>query len=181
MTTGRRSRGGFSPRVFGNRPRRQLKWATDNINASIVSSGTPLLSQLNAVLATSQEEQSTLVRTILCLTVLPVTPAVGLDSMLFSLGVGVAGRDAFAAGAASVPSPAVPSEEPIQGWLYQCMYWILERAGADHTPLLIEKDIRTSRRIGNGVPFIRADNDPGAGTPFTVRIVGVVRSLYMLA
>ena len=164
------------------RPARQLKWANTNINSSLVSGSTPLLQQVNATLSAGQQDECTLVRTILCLTILPVAPSADqTNAQLTALGVGVTGRDAFGAGAGSVASPSVALEEPIMGWLYQCMYWLPETRGDVMEPLLIEKDMRTARKIGNGLPFIRFNNEPGAGTPFTVRIVGSVRTLYMLA
>ena len=180
MTMNGRLRSRSFGRQSGRSPR-QLKWATDSVNASITSGGTGLLSQLNGALAATQEEQSTLVRTIICLSVLPVTPTGSTNAQDFALGVGVTSRDAFAVGGASVANPATITEEPVQGWLYVCKYWIMQGAGVNFGSLLIEKDIRTSRRIGNGVPFVRAENSPGAGTPFSVRIFGYVRSLYMLA
>ena len=163
-------------------PRRQMKWSNTNVNSSIVSGGTGLLSNLGGVLTTAQLEESTLVRTIICLTIVPVTPvAVSVDAQLTALGVGVAGSDAVGVGGGSVANPSVAAEEPMQGWLYQCMYWVLENSGVQAPALLVEKDMRSSRKVGSGTPFIRFENNAGAGTPFTVRIVGSVRTLFMLA
>ena len=182
MSMGRQSRGGSFTRVTGGRPRRQLKWSNTNVNSSIVSGGTGLLSNLGGVLSTAQLEESTLVRTIICLTIVPAVPIVdSIDAQLTALGVGVAGADAVGVGGGSIANPSVASEEPMQGWLYQCMYWILEGAGVSSPPLLVEKDMRSSRKIGSGTPFIRFENNAGAGTPYTMRIVGSVRTLFMLA
>ena len=102
----------FTPRTIARNasvragPRRQLKWATDNINSSVVSASS-LLSQLNSVLTASQEEESTLVRTIICLRLIPVTPiADSVDAMLVSAGIGVASEEGMLAAAVADPSVA---------------------------------------------------------------------------
>ena len=184
MVMQRRSPGrSFAP-AFGRRgPRRQLKWATDNINVSITS-GNRFDSDLNTSLEASQEQDSTLVRTIICLRVLPVdiTAELPANAMLVSIGIGVLGEDALGAGGAAVPNPAVAGEDPIQGWLYKCgLQWIVQAANAQAGMWNIVVDIRAQRKVGNGVPFVTFSNDPGAGTPFTMRFVGTIRTLYKLA
>ena len=164
----------------GNAPRRQLKWATTNLNASVISGGEALF-DLNQVLAASQEEESTLVRTITCFQLVPVSPAgTSANQMLCGLGIGVASREGFDASA--IADPSVSGEEPIQGWVWKCMYWVPENVLNGAEPVLIEKDLRAQRKIGKGVPFLKFSNDPGAGVaPFTMRLVGIVRTLYKLA
>ena len=160
-----------------------MKWATDNINSSVVS-GSVLESRLNAVLPATQEVDVTLVRTILCLRILPTDTTVGnpANAMLVGLGVGVTGEEAFVAGGGAIPSPSVAGEQPTQGWVFQCMYWIPENTGSSSgLPLtLVEMDLRAQRKVGSGAVFLKFVNSPGAGVAFSVRVVGIVRTLYKL-
>ena len=175
MTTGRRT---------ARRPgvRRQLKWSEQDLNSSMVS-GSVLLDRLNATLTTAQREEATVVRNILCLR-FTATVAAGSssDAMLVSIGLGVTSEQAFVTGSAAVSAPSDALQEPVQGWLYRCRAWVF--GGPESSPMaswLLNEDIRTSRKIGAGVPFVRIDNDPGAGSAFTMRVVGSLRSLYLLA
>ena len=61
------------------------------------------------------------------------------------------------------------------------MYWMLESSGLNTPPIDIVMDLRSQRKIGQGIPFLSVHNNPGAGTPYTVRVVGIVRTLYKLA
>jgi len=162
--------------------RRRLAWADDFVNVSIVSGGTGLLSVLNATLPTADQTNSTLVRSIICLNVAPVS-ASGVDenAQLIHVGIGVASTPAVGQGGAAVADPSAAGEEPLFGWVWRCRYWIRETEGQQVPSLLITEDIRASRKIESGQPYIRAENDPGSGTPFTVRVVGLIRTLYMLS
>ena len=61
------------------------------------------------------------------------------------------------------------------------MYWVLESQGNFPGVTQIRMDLRAQRKLGDGVPFLRVVNSPGAGVTFTVRVVGIVRTLYKLA
>ena len=160
----------------GTRPRRQLRWKTDNINFSVASGSTVLVNlSLGGI-----ELDVTLVRTIFCLRMMAVADGISANQMLISLGVGVTGAEAFIAGASAVASPAVAGEDPTMGWLFKCMYWLSEADSSSFGMVELDKDIRTARKIGQGVPFLRFENQPGAGAVFTTRLVGLVRTLYML-
>ena len=162
-------------------PRRQRKWAPLKLNENLTNL-TGSIKGLNSTLSTAQQEEATLVRTIICVTVLSLAPtSAGAAGQLLSIGVGVTSFEAFNAGGGAVANPSVSGEEPLQGWLYQCEYWLLEGAGHRFSPILIEKDIRTARKLGSGVPFVRVENNPGNGVAFSVRVAGFVRSLYLLA
>ena len=162
-------------------PRRQRKWAPLKMNENL-SNLEVSIKGLNLTLSTAQQEESTLVRTLICITILPLAPtSSGADGQLVSIGVGVASLEAFGAGAAAVASPSVAGEEPLQGWLYQCEYWLLEGAGHRFAPILVDKDLGAARKLGSGVPFVRVENNPGNGTVFSVRVAGFIRTLYLLA
>ena len=164
----------------GTAPRRQLKWSTDNINTSNVV-GTTFLSQLNATLTTAQQEEATLVRTIICLDILPVVPSNDpTNANLVGIGIGVASTAGFGV-VGGTADPSVAGEEPLQGWVWKCMYWVRETNGNIADPVMVRMDLRAQRKLGDGVPFLRVTNAAGAGVSFTLRTVGIVRTLYKLA
>ena len=160
-------------------PKRQLKWGDPQLNADIAS-GSVLLHQLNSGLDQSEQQNCTAVRTIICMRLIAIADGANANAQYVHAGIGVVGLEAFNAGPGSVPSPAVANEEPIQGWIWKCSYWIVENYAYPGI-VLIDEDIRVGRKIGAGVPFLRVDNNPGNGAIFNVRAVGTVRQLYMLA
>ena len=160
-------------------PRRETAWATDNINESIVSGGNSI-QRLNAVLPAGQQTETTLVRSIICLQAAAVTVGIPANAMLLGAGIGVTGLEAFNTGSAAVANPSIASEEPINGWVWKCMYWLPESWGNTSPGIFLFLDIRAQRKVQNGVPFRRFEVAPGAGSPFTVRWFGIIRTLYLL-
>ena len=157
-----------------------MKWATALINLTIPD-GLETTLQLNSVLPATQEVDVTLVRTIICLTVRATSVGSIANAQQIHVGIGVASSEGFAAGAVGVASPATAAEDPIQGWVWKCSYWLTQSQGTDSMALQIEKDLRAQRKISAGVPYFRLDNDPGDGVAFTVRVHGIIRTLYKLA
>ncbi len=161
-------------------PRRQMQWATFNLNSDMAS-GSTTLQQLNSTLSAADQDNTTLIRTIICVRLLATTPGSNTNAQLVAFGVGVASTEGFGAGAGAVASPAVAGEEPQAGWVYQCQYWVIKAPAEPSGFVEINIDLRSQRKIGNGVPFIRVDNNVGSGTAFNMRAVGNVRTLYKLS
>ena len=163
-------------RRLGGTDRRRVRWFDTLLNVSVVS-GSEFISSIDG--AGSDFEEATLTRLILCYTILPTTPIQNsVDAQLFSMGIGVTSREAFAATA--TPDPNNDAEQPVLPWLYKCRHWILECSGVNTAPLVVDRDLRSQRKIGQGRAFVIVQNDPGAGTPYTARIVMLIRALYML-
>ena len=157
-------------------PRRETAWNDTTVNDSLVSEGSQFLRRTSDF---TTEDGSTLVRTLICLSIQPVTPAgQTFNLQLVSIGIGVTSQEAFNAGV--VPDPDVDVEQPVLGWVYKCKWNVLENAGADSPPLLVEKNIKAARKLARGTCYIVGNNKAGAGTPFTIRVFGLIRQLYML-
>ena len=163
-------------------PRRALRWADDTLNSD-VASNSEVISQLNANLNLTQKEDATLVRSIICVMVIPETPVVNNvdNNQRIAMGIGVVAEEAFGAGGSALANPGIVGEEPLQGWVWRCQYWVPHCSGVNYPALLVEKDIRAGRKLASGIPFLRFGNNAGTGAAFNVRFVGFVRTLYMLA
>ena len=134
---------------------RNRAWADSRFLGSALVAGTPLVSNLLAGAPTV--DTLTAVRIIGDLWVqYLVSTTVGDSLSIVDLGIGVAGVEAFDAGTASLPSPAVNTEYPPRGWLYvnsQPVSQTLDGAGG--VSIVNERahfqfDLRAMRKIDKG-------------------------------
>ncbi len=100
-----------------------------------------------------------------------------------TLGIGVATREGFDGGAATIPSPAITEEYPIHGWLFRWQGTLqysnsatfgLELDGKER----IDRDLRGSRKIDKGVLYFAAVNNPLQNN-LEVEMTGLVRALIL--
>ena len=157
-------------------PRRRSAWADTVVNSTLVSGGAGVGIRLSNVLF---PDETTLVRTILCLSIQPSTPvADSVDLQLTFLGLGVTSEEAF--GVDALPQPDDIIDFPILGWVYRCGWNVLECAGLNIPVIRVDQEIRAQRKLGRGTSYAIFKNEPGAGTPFTVRFFGTIRQMFLL-
>ena len=178
MTTGRR----IARRLPANgirAPRRGTAWDDNILNEQILNNGQNLLLLLNNV-ADPEKRGCTLVRVILNLWALPSNPGQVSGSMQLSLGIAMMSDDAFSA--AAVAEADVPSDYPPSGWLYRDNVLVVDETLATGAipPTRIEKDLRASRKLDRQAVAIQMEASAIEGTNFTLRVCGMIRSLYKL-
>ena len=124
--------------------------------------------------------QMTLMRTIVRLDIAYTVHDSGEGSQRLALGIGVESQEAFAAGVH--PDPETPGDFPTRGWVYRGM-WRVFGFAADQPAInnrAIDLDLRSRRKLENGLSFIVMKNDSVEGVASTVRVLGFVRQLWLV-
>jgi len=125
--------------------------------------------------------QMTLMRTIIRLDLAYTVHDAGEGSQRLSIGFGIESQESF--GAAIHPNPNNGSDFPVRGWIFRGVYRIFGFA-ADQPAVYnraVDEDMRSRRKLENGVSFVVIDNDPLEGVAATVRTFGVVRQLWLVS
>jgi len=162
-------------------PRRPRAWGDLLVNR-IVASGadaTPddLLADFPEIFV------KTVVRSIGRLLVFPDDRNATFDSVQrLDLGIGVAAEEAFLAGI--VPDPDVGKEYPALGWIYRATGVMVSNNSSGtlegyHYPELLW-DTGANRKVDKGRLYLTMSNNIVDGTPATVRVAGLVRSLMLI-
>ena len=116
------------------------------------------------------------------LTFLSTTVAGVWGAQSLHIGIGVSSVAAFdVAASAGLPDPSVEGEAPDSGWLWKAEY-IVSQNGANGHPVTqpYHIDIRSQRKLQQGVLFITMSNLTLFGTAFSVATHGIVRTLVKL-
>ena len=119
-----------------------------------------------------------MIRTLICLYVLPapISTVAGVQSVV--IGIGVASQEAFAAGV--VADPQTDLDFPQGGWVYRCRHAVIDDSTPGYPTPVIKEDLRSMRKIHRGELFMTVENLAAEGTTFSIRYVGIVRSLIKL-
>ena len=156
------------------------RWADKLLNFS-TASGTEDNFDLTAEFTANETAGLTVVRMILCYTIRANNPGGESGNQLVDVGVGVFEAEAFAAGV--LPDVDSEADYPRGGWLYRCRHNVQNELDATGTVVWqeVNKDIHSQRRLGGpdialGFLFKNSANE---GTAFTLRTVGIVRTLYL--
>jgi len=158
---------------------RRTTWETTLVNAVFTSSVNTTPISLLGDLTKNETQGMTLTRMILCLDILPSVVG-GVDGVqMLDYAVGITSQDAFDANA--LPDPQVAGDETPRGWVYRCRRAIVDDTTPGYPMPHDLRDIRSQRRIDSGVLYFKAFNSPVIGTVFTVRVVGTIRSLFLLS
>ena len=164
-------------------PSRPTIWIDTLVNSDL-SVATRLLLSLNTILSENDARLSsmTLIRTILLMTLAYTVHDFGEGSQLVDFGIGIAQQEAFSAGAGSIPNPAILSDNLTRGWVFRGRYRLFGFAADQPTvaPVFIDKDIRSQRRLDNGIPYLTATQALLEGAASTTRILGLVRQLWLV-
>ena len=127
--------------------------------------------------------QLTVMRTIIGIDVAHLIHDSGEGSQDVSIGIGVASQDAFSAGGASLPDPAVQGDFPTRGWVWRARFRVYGFA-ADQAAVFnrrIDLDIRARRKLDNGESFIKVTNTVDQGTSGTINAIGLIRQLWLVS
>ena len=156
-------------------------WTDTGFN-NIVVVGTQLVSSMMGSLDMTETRlgQLTLLRTILGLDIGASVHDQGEGSQRLAIGLGIASQEAFAAGV--LPDPNQDSDFPPRGWIWRAAYRVYGFA-ADQPAIdrqRVDMDLRSRRKLENGISYLVADNIDVEGSGGSVRIVGRIRQLWLV-
>ena len=155
--------------------RRGTDWIDQLVNFTLASgTGSPITLLPGR---TPEEMQGyTLIRTIMCYQIMPEAAGAVIGEQVVDIAIGTASQEAFAAGV--VPDPSVEADEPQRGWVYRCRHHVRDSTGFSIQYPTFERDLRAMRKIDNGELYLVTDNFALVGTAFSIRFLGIIRSLF---
>lgn len=121
------------------------------------------------------ERMATVIRTIWNLDINSTTVAGAFGTQVVSYGIGVESLEAFNAG--THPDPESDSEFPTRGWIMRGQCTVFQNGVGTQIVTRCGGDIRSARKIDNGVLFLIIDNSPQVGTAFSCTFSGLIRCL----
>ena len=158
--------------------RRRTDWM-DTLITQNMSSGTQLLVRLTEAATTAPGH--TLTRLLFSMWFSVRTPH-GVDGyQSMTMGIGIASEDAFVAPA--VPDPDAAGDAPPRGWVMRervVIQDIVAASRSDPGPLWVQRDLRSQRRLDEGVLYAVFNNNALSGTAFNVEVHGLIRCLALL-
>jgi len=159
--------------------RRRTQWIDTNVNVNVSEGAAGVPADLDGNLSVADSQGLTLTRMIIDLSTSSATVAGAWGIQRLAIGMGMASREAFTASV--LPSPESPTEEPARGWVWRTNVLVGQNGtgGAVLGPRIMA-DVRAQRRLDSGRFFIKLNNTDILGTGFDVRVVGMIRSLFLL-
>ena len=162
---------------------RNRAWADSRVSGTLLTSGTPLLTDL--LVGAPTVDTLTAVRIVGGLTVYQDASSENEGRGYCDVGIGVSSREAFTVGATALPDPTQGDEYPPRGWLYAAtkpLTLMLPTGGTPtamwQIPAVFEFDLRAMRKIDKGVLFMWVEEATVSGTLVTY-ITGRVRVLCL--
>ena len=143
--------------------------------ASGANSATSLLSGIGPV----DTRGVTIIRTMIRLSFSSDTIAGAWGAQSVHLGIGIASQAAFTMGITALPT-AEGSEQPARGWIWRDHVMAGQNGVDTQFVSTLREDIRGARKIEDGEVFLTFSNIPHTGTPFSIRVTGLVRLLVKL-
>jgi len=160
----------------------RMVWIDQILNADIASGGTLNLDVLvDFTNEATRLQQMTLMRTIIRIDLAHTVHDSGEGSQQFSVGLGVMSQEGFAAG--SVPDAEIRGDFPTRGWIYRGL-WRVFGFAADQPAVSVrpvDVDLRLRRKLENGLCFSTFHNAPLEGTAATVKVNGIIRTLWLVS
>jgi len=153
--------------------------SVDQVTASGAQNAQDLTTQF-----TDQETrlaQMTLMRTILRLDIAYTVHDAGEGSQRVGIGLGIESQEAFAAGVH--PDPLTIGDFPARGWVFRGI-WRVFGFAADQPAVdvvRLDMDLRSRRKLENGLSFIITQNQPQEGVATGISVVGMVRQLWLVS
>ena len=158
-------------------------WVDTVVSESIVVAGESFVNLLTSLTGTEGHMlQMTLIRTIVGLDVARLTHDSGEGSERIAMGIGVTSREAISLGTSALPNPAIETDFPTRGWVWRAHYRTYGFA-ADQPAVFnqrIDLDLRSMRKLDNGVPYLMLEMDNLEGTSSVVQALGMIRMLFQV-
>jgi len=155
----------------------------DSVVDSSISSGGVINVDLTVDYSNEQTRayQMTLMRTIVRLDLAAVVHDAGEGSQKMGMGFGIISQEAFGAGV--LPDPQTQGDFPPRGWIYRGIWrtYSFQAGVADVHVRPVDLDLRSRRKLENGLCFMIVDNLPVEGTATSMRVTGIVRQLWLMS
>jgi len=171
----RRSRRGSVQRQG---PRRKTVWIDSFFGLTLSDGQMVQENSLLSDLIPTDTQGLTLVRTLIHYYCMAGQVGTGVAAQVVSLAIGLADQEAFAAGVLS--DPETEGDEPILGWVWRDRLVAMTPGDTGSQLTELRADIRAMRKIDNGELYFTQRSINSFGTPFTVRMQGIVRCLFKL-
>jgi len=160
----------------------KMLWIDSFLNADIGSGG-QAAQDMTTDFSNEQTRlsQMTLMRMIVRLDIAYTVHDAGEGSQRVGIGFGIESQEAFALGVH--PDPLTAGDFPVRGWIYRGM-WRVFGFAADQPAISVRElnfDIRARRKLENGLSFIVIDNQALEGVAATVKVMGIVRQLWLVS
>ncbi len=155
-------------------------WVDSGFNVDVTIGTQGLFSLLTSGPAVSRFNQMTLLRTIIGMDLARTVHDSGEGSERCAIGVGVCSQEAFTGG--TVADPLTDADFPTRGWIWRAGYRIFGFA-ADQPAIFtrrIDIDLRSMRKLENGLTFLAVDLTAIEGSNSTLRLLGLVRQLWLV-
>ncbi len=152
----------------------------DNLVTMSIPSGSQADESLLGDFSAQDSRGLTLVRTIIHLWAYPTTIGVVDGVQQIDAGIGTIEREAFIANV--FPDPDTQGDFPGRGWVWRDEGPVFDNSAAEDfysKPFEMKYDIRAMRKLYTSSLVLIVDNNPVAGTAFTVRVRGLIRCLYL--
>jgi hypothetical protein len=156
-------------------------WIDTVLNVAVATSATVLTSLMTGVSATQTRfDQMTLLRTIVGIDIARTVHDSGEGSETFSIGIGIASQEAFAA--ASLSDPQIATDFPTRGWIWRAQYRIFGFAADQPTIFTrrVDLDLRAMRKLENGEAFVTMVNLAQEGVSSADTVTGIIRQLWLV-
>ena len=158
--------------------RRATDWM-DTVVDSTLAINTEERIDLMGTIDQDEARGLTITRILMCVSLTPNPIGAVTGLMQVHIGIGVASREAFAAGV--VPDPETSPEEPQRGWLYRCNYAVIDDPTPGYPWPLVKEDLHAQRKLDSGNAYMVLMNRVGYGAnTFSVQAMGIIRMLVKL-
>jgi len=158
---------------------RQTEWVDSLVTLDVAtgasSAGLDLMA--GAPTVANRVRGGTIVRMIYDLNLLSTTTAGAFGVAAIDLAWGIASQEAFAAGA--LPDPNA-DERPVRGWLYRTRCVVTQNGIGTQIATPCRGDLRAARKLEDGIMFLTMFSTPNGGTTFNTRLLGIIRTLFLL-
>jgi len=165
--------------VITRAARRGTVWVDQSWNLSTADGGEELFTLLPGIVDPDPLGW-TLIRTILCYSVMAQVPTAARGYQMYDVGIGIASNEAFAVGVTGIPNVGTAADHPERGWVYRCRHIVQDDTAIPMPIVNVFKDIKSQRKLDRGVLYMTAESTAGFGTALTLRFMGLTRSLFKL-
>jgi len=157
-------------------------WIDTVVNNDVTVATPDSVSLMTGIAAiNTRVAQMTLLRTIIGLDMGRTVHDSGEGSERLSVGIGIASQEAFAT-AGALSDPEVATDFPTRGWIWRMQYRIFGFATDQPTIFTrrIDLDLRSMRKLENGEAFMAFSLLNLEGTTDSVRLLGMIRQLWLV-
>ena len=160
---------------------RRTTWLDNHISQGIASGGQGKVRLAGTGTAGSEVTRGQTVTRIIInpLSLFSNTVAGAWGVQAVHMGIGVSSLEAFNTSGA-LPDPETPGEAPASGWLWKTEFMVSQNGISMDPVQRMIVDIRSQRKMDQGVLFLVVSNVSAFGTTFTVNVHGYARTLVKL-